>query len=562
MTRATFSGFTTALSALQANQKRLDITGQNLANMTTPGYTRQQLQVSSMNYSNPVSHYMDSNSVVVGFGTRMDSVAQLRDPYLDGQYRAQMAKSGYSDALQTSLDSLANVLDETTISGIQQAFKDIQSTLMSMQDPSKVNDPVYESELRSRMEALTDLLNDASRQIGQYKEQEYIRLDGDGSSENGAVQQVNDILRQIGELNRQIKRNQIVGQDSLELMDERNLLLDELASYIPIEVTYYKDEDHDGRDNADPNKEAPHEIYEYDAAQNIIGKKEWPDDLKVEMVYVDGQGTTQRLTLVDGTMGSGSENYGQLEIANGGKDNPDGTTIRFTAPDGSAVPGTANTPNITISANDQEDHFLKGSIQAGIDMLGKTGNLAAPDQGLDDMRGYQYYERQLDQLASFFADQMNTLNTTGNGGANSPLLASRDGQPITASNIGISSEWVSGAVHIGTVGDSTNETILNMLKVMNDSHTELQGKSFSDFMNNMSALLANDSSANQTTLKNNVTVLNSIQNSRDSISGVSLDEEASNMMAYISAYNAASRLMTTMDEALDKLINGTGTVGR
>ena len=49
MLRATFAGFSTALSALQANQKRLDITGQNLANMNTVGYTRQQLETSSLN---------------------------------------------------------------------------------------------------------------------------------------------------------------------------------------------------------------------------------------------------------------------------------------------------------------------------------------------------------------------------------------------------------------------------------------------------------------------------------------------------------------------------------
>ena len=46
------------------------------------------------------------------------------------------------------------------------------------------------------------------------------------------------------------------------------------------------------------------------------------------------------------------------------------------------------------------------------------------------------------------------------------------------------------------------------------------------------------------------------------LSGISLDEEAANMMVYMSAYNAASRLMTTMDEALNILINNTGLVGR
>ena len=54
------------------------------------------------------------------------------------------------------------------------------------------------------------------------------RLTGEGSSEQGDVQKINDILRQIGDLNVQIKRNQVAGHPSLELQDERNLLLDEL----------------------------------------------------------------------------------------------------------------------------------------------------------------------------------------------------------------------------------------------------------------------------------------------------------------------------------------------
>lgn len=563
MVRATFSGFTTALSALQANQKRLDITGQNLANMSTPGYTRQQLQVSSMNYTGPVSHYMNGSEVVVGFGSRMDAVTQVRDPYLDSQYRTQMSKSSYSDAFQVSLDSLAQVLDETEIDGIRQAFDDIQSTLTNMQDPSKVNDPVYESELRSRMEALTNLLNDAARQITQAEQEEFTRLDGEGSSENGAVQEVNDMLRQIGELNRKIKRNQIMGQPSLELMDERNLLLDELASYIPIDVTYYKDENHDGK--AADGSDAPQELYEYDSQGNVIGKKEWPDDLKVELLYTDANGTVQRLTLVDGTKGSGSENYGSLSIdPNFSKENPLNTTVTFTRPAAS----TDGDASAQISASTEESHLSSGSIQASIDMLGKDGGADAGKQGIGDMRGYQFYMHQLDTLAGTFASIMNDLNTDGQPvGADGTLLVNRDDPAnptagITAANIGISQDWVDGTVHIGTAGTSTNETVLSMIQAMSQAHQELGDKSFADFINNTSTLLANDSAANQTVLSNNVTVLNGIQDSRDSISGVSLDEEAANMMTYLSAYNAASRLMTTLDEALNTLINNTGTVGR
>lgn len=137
MVRATFSGFNTALSALQANQKRLDITGQNLSNMNTAGYTRQQLEASSLNYTNPVSHYSNGNETAVGFGVSMDRVSQIRDPYLDIQYRSQSADCSYTNRLQTALNSLSKVLDETTISGIRKAFDDVQSTLTSMQDPAK-----------------------------------------------------------------------------------------------------------------------------------------------------------------------------------------------------------------------------------------------------------------------------------------------------------------------------------------------------------------------------------------------------------------------------------------
>ena len=96
-----------------------------------------------------------------------------------------------------------------------------------------------------------------------------------------------------------------------------------------------------------------------------------------------------------------------------------------------------------------------------------------------------------------------------------------------------------------------------MIAAMKDT-TKLNGKTFADYMNNLSTQLASDSSSNQTVLKTGTTVLNSILDSRDSLSGVSLDEEATNMMAYVSAYNAASRLMTALDEVLNTLISNTG----
>ena len=600
MVRATFAGFSTALSALQSSQKRLDITGHNLANMNTIGYTRQELQTSSLNYTSPVSTFMNGSEVIVGFGVHMDKVAQIRDPYLDAQYRSQMDKSGYTDSMQTSLDSLSKIFDESTISGIHSAFLDIRGALTEMHDVSKINDPIYESELRSKIQTLTNMLNQASKDIDEAESQEFNRLVGKNTTENGAQEQVNDMLRQIGELNRQIKRNQILGQQSLELMDERNNLLDKLSSFLPIEVTYYKDPAHDGVDaNGDPALE---ENYYLDKNGNIIGKKEWPDDVRVEMVYTDKDGNEQRLTLVEGSEGSKGENYGSISfepaddtkplsknnfklVINGSEkdlvNNNPGGEIEF-------AKDTTNPPNTTIT-----NQLGSGSIQSSLDMLWKDGSTAT----IDDVRGYQFYRDELDKLARSFAYVMNEINIAGavkdgNQGDQFLLANKADGKydpanldKITAANIGINTQWSNGSVHVSMAGKNPTDTVLYMLEAMgatypntnqniagigrpvtngpkNIGEINLNKNSFADFMNNVSTILANDSYSNSLSLKMNVTVLNGIQNSRDSVSGVSLDEEASNMMQYMSAYNAASRVMTALDQALDVLINSTGMVGR
>lgn len=555
MVRATFSGFNTALSALQANQKRLDITGQNLSNMNTAGYTRQQLEASSLNYTNPVSHYSNGNETAVGFGVSMDRVSQIRDPYLDIQYRSQSADCSYTNRLQTALNSLSKVLDETTISGIRQAFDDIQSTLTSMQDPAKVSDPIYESELRTKMQSVCNLFNQASRQITQAEQNEFQRLTGEGSSEQGDVQKINDILRQIGDLNVQIKRNQVAGHPSLELQDERNLLLDELSGYIPVETRYYKDDAHSGNN-----------AYDYDANGAVIGKKDWPDDLEVSMNYIDAQGKSQKLILVNGSdLGADglTKNYGQLSVLNGDHkpaasvSDPTNISIKFEKAPSYIVNGPAAAD---VYAELKGIHFEGGSLQASLDMLQKTGTGNVINGSVDDVRGYQYYSGKLDQLASTFADSMNDINNKGKNPKDQNLLSNSTDDStngITAGNIGISKGWTSGTIHISTDGTNRTDTILDMIAAMKDTK-KLNGKTFADYMNNLSTQLASDSSSNQTALKTGTTVLNSIQDSRDSLSGVSLDEEATNMMAYVSAYNAASRLMTALDEVLNTLISNTG----
>ncbi len=85
---------------------------------------------------------------------------------------------------------------------------------------------------------------------------------------------------------------------------------------------------------------------------------------------------------------------------------------------------------------------------------------------------------------------------------------------------------------------------------------------FSQCYSNLENTQGIDSSANQAILSNHISVLQQTADSKDAVSGVSLDEEGISLMQYQRSFSAAARLMTTLDEALNTLINNTGIVGR
>ena len=590
MVRATFSGFDTALSALRMNQKKLDLVGHNLANMNTEGYTRQELKTSSINYENPTSFYMNSNDVNVGYGVAMAEVRQLRDQFLDGQYRTQNGKTSYNESIGESLKSLSLFMDETKLNGIRSSFDDIQRSLTNMQDPSKVQDPVYEGELRSRVQAMTTLMNSAAESIQQAEKNEFQKIDGTNTSENGAIQRINSLVSDIGDLNNRIKKNQLLGNPALELQDQRNLKLDELSKYIPIEVEHFSEE------YSSPTPPTTrYRIYNYDSAGNVKGRSDWPEDLRVNLVYRDssaGNGAeVKKITLVNGAIDADLQdptgkhhNVGKVELAAGSIDSPLNTKLTFT---GFQKRGAAAD---SFTTDTKDVRFSSGSVQASLDML-STSDVRALVRGggtinLADLKAsnemnnysYDYYMGKLDLLAETFTKNMNEVNKKGNtnyAGVTNPnhiLMINKDkaggNDPtdVTAANIGISRGWVNGTTHIGTHGfkngpsatnrGDTTDTVLEMLEQMTSPMMKMNNTktNYADYMNNISTTLATDSHSNKNAQEINKAVLDGINNSRDQLSGVSLDEEAANMMTYTSSYNAAARLMTALNETLETLL--------
>ncbi|WP_029202105.1 flagellar hook-associated protein FlgK [Oribacterium sp. NK2B42] len=592
MVRPTFGGFQTALTSLQSNSKKLDVTSQNLANMNVEGYTRQQLKTSSLNYNNPTSFYMNENDVNVGFGVSMDEVVQLRDQFLDIQYRDQNTKYSYNKTTEYSLNTLGSFMDESNMDGIRASLDDVQTALTTMQDTSKVQDPVYEGQLQSTLNATSVLLNSAASKIKTAEDNEFEKLYGEGTSEGGAVEKINYLLQEIGELNKQIKHNQIMGNKALELQDERNMKIDELSSYIPITVESFSETyTVDGKERM--------KIYRYNQTGEIAGKSDWPSDLRISLDYTttDANGAVKKesIILVNGTYDDGyGKNYGQVKLTTNDDGSPKYTkwnsTIEdapgpldvqldfiSTATDKKGDPATAKsitTANSTSKKEVEEGStttfatFSGGSVQAGLDMLAKSDPSKQATTGLKQgtYYGYDYYMDQLDNLAQTLAQEFNKYNYKGNTGIDPTsttnldqyaMLVNRDSGTtagITAENVALNKNWINGDVHIGLMGSDSNETILNMLRSMTQPHSELGDKTFANYMNTLSTRLANDQANNKDALDTNKIVLDSITSSKDQLSGVSLDEEAANMMIYVSSYNAAAKVMSAFDETLQTLL--------
>ncbi len=247
-----------------------------------------------------------------------------------------------------------------------------------------------------------------------------------------------------------------------------------------------------------------------------------------------------------------------------------------------------------------------GTLKGTLDFLNKKGDFDGTT-----FKGVGYYEEALNSLVNVFANVFNDLNqqpriqrdADGNpvldanknvipvldAGGNlifdpAPLFETTDGRvdangdPVfTASNIKIAEDWINGTYRLtastvltpeGTIGSTASDNLLRMIDAMSADQTfsangvRFFKGSFYNCFANIESTLGVDKKSAETTLKNRIAVLNETSNSRDAISGVQLDEEGMNLMHYNQSYTAAARLMTTLDEALDTLINRTGVVGR
>ena len=574
----TFGSFTTVRLGIYAAQKGLDVTGNNITNINTEGYTRQRLnQVSLIPSVN--DRYSSSYKNRVGQGAVIAGINQVRDPGLDISYRKATADVGSANTKLEGLNKLATILDEVGKGDLEQDDGVILSQLNDLRDTISQaivgGIDTYDPLIRSSAEALTTLFHSYAEKLSELQTTYEDKLDQQ-------VSEVNDILTNIRDLNLAIRNSDIRGDPGLELRDQRNRLLDELNQYMKVDATY---------------------------SMEYVGADTWIEKLTVSL------GTGDKNVLVDGEYAA---QFSQDLLQRNGNFDPTqpvtGTNLPYLDAQGQPTDDPALAEKLdnpyhllTLGAltdvrgmkQDSADFGanigdtdLYGSLQSLRELLTEEGEFAstgdiAMDSDASVKRGIPYYQKMLDSLAYEFATAMNRLNNTGltgtgnlfSIGSNTDDAVVKDAAgnvvtKITAANISVSNGWANERISVQATNDSNAASgdvsnLARFLALFDEKQAfdpsnvdptaagDTYNGTFEDMLLKIQSTLAKDQMATDAVLNNYTITLDDIYVDREGVMGVDLNDEATNLMTYQKAYTAACRLLTVMEEALDSLINGT-----
>lgn len=224
---STFHGLEVAKRGMTTQQAALYTTGHNISNANTPGYTRQRVNFEQTSpYPSPGLNRPQIPGQM-GTGVAAGSIQRVRDSFIDDQYRGENNKLGYWGARSQALSSMETIMNEPSDLGIANTLDRLWE---SLQDLSLTpQDSGARSVVRQRGLAVVDTFN--------YTYDSLKAVQQDYRNEIDVTQKaVNSILKQINDINKQIGDVEVHGYLPNDLYDQRDLLIDDLSSYINIKI--------------------------------------------------------------------------------------------------------------------------------------------------------------------------------------------------------------------------------------------------------------------------------------------------------------------------------------
>lgn len=573
------------VSGLQSSQTALNTTTHNLANVYTKGYTRQLAFTSDRTYNNLGNSY--TSLMQVGLGVSSSSTSRVRDILLDAQYRKETGRRGFYDAQTEVVNEIETIIGETEGVQFQNSIENLWAALSEM--AKTPDDMVTRSELVMHAENFIDRSKAIYNELIEYQKNLNTKI-------QKTVDKINFLGDKINELNLKISGIEASVENANDLRDKRDLYLDELSEYISI--SYVEDENHYVSVKAE-NVPFVTEggVFHIDTAQ-LDGDK---DSIYLSCVWpqLDNQ---EVFNLEENINSANNNDLGQLKgflLARGDftadyTDVPEVSDYDVSTPDGlKAYMAAVNTYNSTVEccsvAKTQAlfDKLIHGIVTSINDIFSPTtSEVPAGVTKYTDAEGNEYIASDVKIL------DMNT--STGEDGKMPPEeLFSRkhtdrfievtgdDGNTYYVYNeknvFGNESLYSVSNIEMNQViredysklpfktkeGDKDMQKGKDLVakwneKIMNLDPSNMSKLEFKDFYKQLVYTIGNSGDLYHSIAVNQLTTANQIDDARTQITGVASEEELTNMIKYQSAYNAASRYVTTIADMLEHIIERLG----
>src|SRR5690625_420287 len=466
---SSFAALNGAFTSLTAQRIALEVTGQNISNVNTPGYTRQRVNLEAI--ASGVKPTLHSSQGVRASGVQVVSVDRLGDVFLETKARTQASTAARLTATAESWQLLETTVQEPGDHGLASS---LDTFFAAWQDvANRPDDGAAGSVLLGNAAALVNDITEGSRNV----EDQWA---ASRSQASALAREINTTAAAVADLNGRIRDALVSGADANVLIDQRGVLLQDLAANIGGEV----------RQRADGTVDV------------MVGGNALVRGDNINEIAVHGSATLAGMTSADADPGPG-----------------DGVARMVWADSGHPTGATG------------------GRLTGLIEALAPTGPMATMAET------YQ-------NLATRLATEVNGLyNPSGDG----------------VDFFSIDTDDPSNAVRSLAVSVTDADDLITGRPDEIDGSIAAQIAELSGARDLWAAAVVDLGVETRTAVRRAEAATVTQANAEAQLlsqTAVDLDEEGMNLVMYQRAYEAAARVLTTVDEMLDTLINRTGRVGR
>lgn len=605
---STFFGLNIAASGLRAANAALNTTANNISNVDTTGYSRQEVTQEASNALRVFAKYG-----CAGAGVDTIAIERIRDNFYDIKYRDNEAKLGEFDTKAYYMKMIEEYLTDDGTTGFKSVFDQIGTTLQEI--TKNASSTSTKAQFISSLKSLTDYFNNM------YGDLQNLQADVNDEIKM-RIDSINSIAQDLATVNKQINVIELTGTVANELRDKRDVLIDQLSAIVDVDVIETPIYDSYGNETG-----ATRCIVKIAGGQTLVDQNDYNQLIceartaqeKVNQTDVDGLYDIRwdnglEFGLTNASMGG--QLYGLVQMRDGNNGEYfSGTTSNITSAGATSkvtIQTTASYLNDMtkcklsdtggiINIGDQLYYYTDwtyegdGKYTFTIDNVASEqpitaakNNQSASIGGDVNYQGIPYYMEQMNEWIRGFAQKINAIFTEGvtEAGADAGYVftgnyvattgqysedqlndSAKNGKGyyyITAGNFAVVEALIKDASLLGTRSDATNgveeckqvEKVISMLS--DKEQYSFRGRDASGFLECVLSDAALNASNANTFYKTYTSLETTIENQRTSISGVDEDEEAVSLVKYQNAYTLASKMISTLTEVYDRLILETG----